>query len=75
MLNSLPLNEEEISVELNRLEEVIYDKIDSINQMIHDEDKWVAEEIVMKKQPSTELSKPSMSLVYPKYDKKQCYYQ
>ena len=29
----------------------------------------------MKKQPSTELSTPPPYPVYPKYDKKVCYYQ
>jgi hypothetical protein len=35
----------------------------------------VAEEIAMKKQTSTELSIKLTNLVYPKYDKKLCYYQ
>lgn len=43
--------------------------------MINDEDRWVAEEIAMKKQTSTELSIKLTNLVYPKYDKKLCYYQ
>ena len=43
--------------------------------MIEDEDRWVAEEIAMKKQTSTELSNFSTHIVYPKYDKKVCYYQ
>ena len=43
--------------------------------MINDEDRWVAEEIAMKKQTSTELSTKLTNVVYPKYDKKLCYYQ
>ena len=43
MLNPPALNEEEIALELNRLETLIYDKIDQIKQVIEDEDRWVAE--------------------------------
>ena len=60
---------------MNRLEGNIFEKIHTIREVIDDEDRWVAEEIAMKKQNSTELSNLKKYLVYPKYDKKLCYYQ
>jgi hypothetical protein len=50
------ISESEIIHELNRLETLIMSRISSIKEMINDEDRWVAEEIALKKQSSNELS-------------------
>ena len=52
------MSEDEITRQLERLEEEIHEKIRDIKKVIHDEDRWVAEEIAMKKQTSSELSTP-----------------
>lgn len=36
--------------ELTHLEDIIFSRISSIREVINDEDRWVAEEIAMKKQ-------------------------
>ena len=43
--------------------------------MLHEEDKAIVDEIVMKKSHSTDPSIFFYITVYPKYDKKVCYYQ
>jgi hypothetical protein len=48
--------EEEINSQLEELEGVIFSRIQSIREVINDEDRWVAEEIAMKKQTTNELS-------------------
>ena len=46
--------------ELERLEFLIYEKVKTVKEVINDEDRWVAEEIAMKKQSSSELSNSSL---------------
>lgn len=50
------ISEDEINHELHRLEGIIMERIHSIRDVINDEDRWVAEEIAMKKQTTNELS-------------------
>lgn len=50
------ISEDEINQELGRLQDFIINRIKVIKDVINDEDRWVAEEIAMKKQTSNELS-------------------
>ena len=50
------VSEEEINHELSQLEDIIHTRITSIREVINDEDRWVAEEIAMKKHTTNELS-------------------
>lgn len=50
------ISEDEINQELGRLQDFIITRIKVIKDVINDEDRWVAEEIAMKKQTSNELS-------------------
>lgn len=53
------LNEEELAdEELNRLEDIINDKIDLVRKVLQEEDRSIVEEIVMKKSHSTDPSTP-----------------
>jgi hypothetical protein len=57
------------------LEDTISLKIESIRSVLQEQDKAIVQEIVMKKSHSTDPSIYHIYIVYPKYDKKNCYYQ
>lgn len=70
------MNEDDLAnEELANLETIIADKIDIVRKVLLEEDKTIVEEIVMKKSHSTDPSIILSHVVYPKYDKKNCYYQ
>jgi hypothetical protein len=62
------MNEDEkMNEDLENYEKIINEKIEIVRELLHEEDKAVVDEIIMKKNhstdPSTSLSKPSLPQV------------